>query len=480
MLHSALRAWLHPGDSLLGPGQLGRDPLEAALHGFEGVAGGPHLHPWQAGSRRGVGYAMEEAGGPGAPPVGAPAPSPYPQPKALGAALLEAQLAAVGRLLAAVAPVNRAAIMDALLAMAQGGPQKKKDKEPAKRQAAAMAAAAAALAGAAALGGGGGRGGGGAELAPRMRQLADEVLEESAGSVVLQRAAADLYAASAALGGDGAALALVRGLCQGMAETASLGRRAALALSVGSVARAVGGLSLQPALAVATGTLVAVAGATDASASLWILHAMLLLANAAGLAFVPHLSHLLNLAEASLLSGGCGAAAAAAGTEAGSAAGAGRCPCAFTSPWPPSSTSPSGPQGQLCLLLSSAATPALPPSLPACSPLPPCRGRLLAARPAAGGGSPGQRVRGAAGPRLHLRLPPLPRLQVHHQRHARAGGGGGRRGRRGGLGCVPAATDQPSGERLVAGGCEDLLHRLHRSEHGAGWPRPTRGHPVGL
>lgn len=37
--------------------------------------------------------------------------------------------------------------------------------------------------------------------------------------------------------------------------------------------------------------------------SVWILHAMLLLANAAGLAFVPHLKHLLNLAEASLLSG---------------------------------------------------------------------------------------------------------------------------------------------------------------------------------
>lgn len=280
MLHSALRRWLHPSDRLLGPWQAGRDPLERALHAFEGVAGGPHVAPWQAGSRAGIGYAMEDddaglgpEGGSGAGAAGgsslgvAPAPSPYPQPRALGAALLEAQLALVGRIFASVAPVNQAAILDALVGIAQGGPQKRKDREPAKRQAAATAAAAAALAGVAALAAGG-RGAlqaAGGELAPRMRQLADEVLEEAGGSPALQRAAADLYAAAVQLGSDGAAAALVRQLCREMAETASLPRRATLALAVGSAGRAVGGLGLQGVLPTATETLVAVARASDRS-----------------------------------------------------------------------------------------------------------------------------------------------------------------------------------------------------------------------
>jgi hypothetical protein len=45
---------------LLGPWQLGQDPLESALLSFEGVAGGPAVHPWEAGLRQGVGYAMVE------------------------------------------------------------------------------------------------------------------------------------------------------------------------------------------------------------------------------------------------------------------------------------------------------------------------------------------------------------------------------------------------------------------------------------
>lgn len=205
-------------------------------------------------------------------PAGAGAVSPYPQPRALGAALLEAQLGLVGRILAAVAPINQAAILDALLAVAQcgtgpPGPQRRKDRvEPARRQAAVMAAAAAALAGAAALVAGGRAALAAAgELAPRVRQLADEVLEESAGSVALQRAASDLYAFAAQLCSDAGATQLLRALCTDMAQTASLPRRAALALAVGSCARAVGVLSLQAVLPVATETLVAVAVATDKS-----------------------------------------------------------------------------------------------------------------------------------------------------------------------------------------------------------------------
>ena len=83
--------------------------------------------------------------------------------------------------------------------------------------------------------------------------------------MALQRAAADLYAASAQLGPDAATSQLVRALCKEMAETASLPRRAALALAVGACARAAGGLSLQAVLPVATETLAAVARASDRS-----------------------------------------------------------------------------------------------------------------------------------------------------------------------------------------------------------------------
>lgn len=61
-----------------------------------------------------------------------------------------------------------------------------------------------------------------------------------------QRAAADLWAAAAALAPDSTlATQLVRALCVEAAETASLSRRATLALAVGSISSAVGGLSLQ-------------------------------------------------------------------------------------------------------------------------------------------------------------------------------------------------------------------------------------------
>jgi hypothetical protein len=49
--------------------------------------------------------------------------APYPQPKGLGAALLEAQLSLLGTLLGAVSAPNQAAVIEALLSIAEGGPQ---------------------------------------------------------------------------------------------------------------------------------------------------------------------------------------------------------------------------------------------------------------------------------------------------------------------------------------------------------------------
>lgn len=127
---SAARRWLDPEDALLGPWQAGRDPLEGALVSFEGVPGGPPLAAWEAGSRQGVGYALTpgEAGG-GAPVASAPGGGEeegrrcFPQPRALGALLLEAQLGVLGSVLEVTSTLNQVAILEALLATVDGGPQ---------------------------------------------------------------------------------------------------------------------------------------------------------------------------------------------------------------------------------------------------------------------------------------------------------------------------------------------------------------------
>ncbi len=88
--------------------------------------------------------------------------------------------------------------------------QKKKDKDPQRRQVAAAIVAAAALAGLRKLQKAG-KAAAPPELALRVKALADEVAEESSSSPALQRAAADLYAAAAALAPDNTlAVQLVR------------------------------------------------------------------------------------------------------------------------------------------------------------------------------------------------------------------------------------------------------------------------------
>lgn len=56
-------------------------------------------------------------------------------------------------------------------------------------------------------------------------------------------------------------------------------------------------------LPLAVQTLIAVAEASDKSIRLWILHALLACANAAGLAFVPHVKPTLGLAQVGAVAG---------------------------------------------------------------------------------------------------------------------------------------------------------------------------------
>lgn len=320
LARGALLGRLQPADAVLGPDPQARDPLEAALLAFEGVPGGPAVYPWQAGLREDIGYAMADsssmlAGGRSSLHASRASDgdeargiissfAPYPQPKGLGAALLEAQVQLLGRLLSAVAPANQALIADALLSIAGVATDTgsgRRERDPARRAAAVAVTAAAALAGVATLRRGGGGSGQAQEaasaLAPRLKALGDQALEDNGGDPALQRAAADLYAAAAALSADASALALIRALCVESAETAVLSRRAALALAVGSASRAVGGLSLQAVLPLAEETLVAVAGASDRRIAPWVLQALLGLAEAAGLAYVPHVRRTLALAQ---------------------------------------------------------------------------------------------------------------------------------------------------------------------------------------
>jgi hypothetical protein len=63
-------------------------------------------------------------------------------------------------------------------------------------------------------------------------------------------------------------------------------RRAALALAAGAIQRAKGGIAMQAEVAPTVETLLAVARSSSAAVAPWVLHGLLLTANAAGLAYV--------------------------------------------------------------------------------------------------------------------------------------------------------------------------------------------------
>jgi len=138
------------------------------------------------------------------------------------------------------------------------------------------------------------------ELAAKVKELGDEAVGEAAtggaARAALQRTAADLFAVASRLSTNNAA-SLIKSLCQRGAEPASLPQRAALALATGSAARAVGGLGLPSVLPISVQTLAALADASDKTIAPWVLHALLHLARAAGLSFVPHVRRTLAIAQ---------------------------------------------------------------------------------------------------------------------------------------------------------------------------------------
>lgn len=61
-----------------------------------------------------------------------------------------------------------------------------------------------------------------------------------------------------------------------------------MALAIGCVYRSKGGIALQSAVDLTAQTLMAVARSSPGSVQLWIVHGLWLVANAAGLSFLPH------------------------------------------------------------------------------------------------------------------------------------------------------------------------------------------------
>lgn len=67
------------------------------------------------------------------------------------------------------------------------------------------------------------------------------------------------------------------------------GRRAALALSLGAIYRMKGGMALLSTIGLAVDTLIAVGQASaNPMLHMWVTHGLWLIANAAGLSYVPH------------------------------------------------------------------------------------------------------------------------------------------------------------------------------------------------
>lgn len=350
---TALHAALDEADDHLGPWPAGADPLEKALLRFQGAAGGPLPSAWEAGLRLGVGYALDAPSpqhsaipsssslavdaardGNGVNTLSSsysstvPVPSfnsykqhqggLYPQCHALAPILFSAQCHMLGIVLRSAPAAVQIATLGGLLSLAQSVPSTRKDKDAGKRTAVLLAAAAPVVMGfsrrsiaTGAGSGGGSSGSNGAALllstvslpcSPKLSQqvklLAEElIIDAKHGNISVQRAAAELFAASATLGGDTLAIHIVKELCQCAAETPSLPQRASLSLAIGISNRVVGGLSLSSVLPLVSQTLTALAMASNMAIVPWVLHSLMNCALAAGLSFVQHVKGTLSLAH---------------------------------------------------------------------------------------------------------------------------------------------------------------------------------------
>ncbi|GAX74410.1 hypothetical protein CEUSTIGMA_g1858.t1 [Chlamydomonas eustigma] len=148
------------------------------------------------------------------------------------------------------------------------------------------------------------------KLSERLLALANAVLDDHATDPAMARAAAMLFAASGVAGSDAWCGRLLEGLISELTlsvkENKDRGRRGVVALSLGCLYRLKGGISLQAALGSTTEVLILAASRPSRSgppASSWALHALGLVAGAAGPAFLPSVKKVLLLCQQLMVSG---------------------------------------------------------------------------------------------------------------------------------------------------------------------------------
>ncbi|KAK9865210.1 hypothetical protein WJX84_003181 [Apatococcus fuscideae] len=290
---SVLQQLLNPQDAVLGPWVPRRDPLEDALNSFVGSAGGPSPHPWEAGMGFSAGYS-----GAAASAIVTRSYTPFPQAKSLNAALLSSQLLLLGQLLAVVVDANAQTLLQMMTSAAGNASKARRQQPDEARTAIVVSICGAALAGL-------------TVMAKRCRAEGDSrdavaqhafllgqaILHEGATLQfrTLQRSAAEIFAFAACIGSEAFAQKLLRNLCQEIAPNQPPARRAALAVSIGCVCRAKGGLALQGLLPTVVETLIAVARQSSGLVAFWAVHGLWLTANAAGLSFISHVKPTLAL-----------------------------------------------------------------------------------------------------------------------------------------------------------------------------------------
>ncbi|GFR48876.1 hypothetical protein Agub_g10725 [Astrephomene gubernaculifera] len=242
----------------------------------------------------------------------------YPQPLGLEVALLSAQLVLLGRLLGSAPVPQQLQILEVILGAVQAAKtlaRQSRDAPACQRLPLGVAAAVVTLAayGPGAMASRRSR----APLDPsdkvpeKLLLLAQTLMPDehaaAPDAAPLARAAAELFAASAAAGSDAWALRVVRSLASEAAASAAEGRdserRGVVAVALGAAHRARGGLAMQGAVAGSVEGLVAAASRPgNAAGAAWVLHGLWLVASSSGGAFVPRVRTSLQLGQELLVS----------------------------------------------------------------------------------------------------------------------------------------------------------------------------------
>eukprot|EP00873_Tetraselmis_striata_P027810 jgi/Tetstr1/448074/TSEL_035373.t1 len=287
------------GGALLGPWPARRNALEDELAGFTGAAGGPLIHPWEAG----MGFHIDDGGEDRVNSlIGSTGASvllyAFPQAVSLDTALLETELVLLGRLLSMAAEAQQLNVLEMMRSAVKGEVGRRREKDRGRRRAMTVNVCGAAIEGLQRVASRGQReaGAGGRDvLAEAAVQLAYQVLAEADGDTALIRSAADIFSAAAAIGSDAVAASLLKVLCKEVQEPRTPDYQRFAVLAVGGVHSAKGGMALRSLVPLSADTLLWAARSLAPTRHTWALHSLRALADSSGLAFMRHVRPTLDV-----------------------------------------------------------------------------------------------------------------------------------------------------------------------------------------